>query len=300
MSRPQIIASTGGKGGAGKTVLSILLCRELARMGKKVALIDVDLGTPNVHTKLGLKQKDFKRQTLQRALAQPEWLESSLIEVKSIGKRHVKGGRFSILSSLGDFDLRSFGNWDEHKQDQFYSQFKALIEHFSQLDEAASFDVVVLDTRAGIDGNVCDFCMLADDRVIFTGAEDTLREDALSLLKMLYFYDLEEDQHSSDSTTTNWIVANKADDEGQANSVSQWVVNALGKWFARRKMADRKFPRYLGWIPEIEIPREDGTLMEANDEAADRFRQLAEDLCCRDDGRGDDDIQDRYLRDLTT
>ncbi|MDE0958113.1 MAG: AAA family ATPase [Planctomycetota bacterium] len=299
MSRPQIIASTGGKGGAGKTVFSILFCRELARMGKKVALIDADLGTPNVHTKLGLKSKGQKR-TLQRALAQPEKLKSALIEVESIGTRSVEGGRFSVLSSLGDSNLRSFGNWDDQGQQQFYNQFKAILDQFSQLDRSSSYDVVVLDTRAGIDGNVCDFCMMADDRVVITGEEDTLRADAVSLLKMLHFYDLDEDKHNPDRVTANWIVANKAEDEGMAQSVCKSLVNDLERWASIRKdiseIVTSRLPRYLGWIPEIEIPGDQGTLLEARDAIAEAsIRQLVKDLCCMN---GDDPRQ-QFLSDLT-
>ena len=300
MSRPQIIASTGGKGGAGKTVFSILFCRELARMGKKVVLIDADLGTPNVHTKLGLKSKGQKR-TLQRALAQPENLSSSLIEVESIGTRNVEGGRFSVLSSLGDSNLRSFGNWDDQGQQQFYNQFKAILDQFSQLDSSTSCDVVVIDTRAGIDGNVCDFCMMADDRVVITGEEDTLRADVLSLLKMLHFYDRDEDKHNPDRVTANWIVANKAEDEGMGQSVCKSLVSDLERWASIRKdiseIVTSRLPRYLGWIPEIEIPGDEGTLLEARDTIAEAsIRQLAENLCCKNDG---DDPRQQFLSDLT-
>ena len=54
-STPQIWAIGGGKGGAGKSVVSTVLAFWLARMGKRTVLVDVDLGGANLHTLLGIK-----------------------------------------------------------------------------------------------------------------------------------------------------------------------------------------------------------------------------------------------------
>ena len=54
-STPQIWAIGGGKGGAGKSVVSTVMAFWLARIGKRTVLVDVDLGGANLHTLLGIK-----------------------------------------------------------------------------------------------------------------------------------------------------------------------------------------------------------------------------------------------------
>lgn len=139
---PQVWAIGGGKGGAGKSVVSTILAFWLARMGKRTVLVDVDLGGANLHTLLGIKSP---LKTLNDFITKKsEALEDICIDTEAQNLRLISGAS----------DVLSLAN-------PHFSQKVKLINHFSRLDA----DYVMLDLGAGTSFNVLDFFLAANKKL---------------------------------------------------------------------------------------------------------------------------------------
>lgn len=157
----KIIAVASGKGGVGKTNLSVNLAIELSRKGKKTALVDLDLGLANVDILLNLTT--------------PFTLEHVVLGFKKIEDIIVRGPEgLSIVP--GGSGLPALAELTD-------SQRSSFIENFYRL--AAEYDVIILDTAAGISENVLRFAMAADEVLVVTTEEPTAVTDAYALMKVL-------------------------------------------------------------------------------------------------------------------
>ena len=140
---PQIWAIGGGKGGVGKSTLSILLAFWLARAGKKTILMDVDLGGANIHTFMGIKTPV---RTLNDYLKRRyDALEEICIDTEVENLR--------IICGAGD--VLSLAN-------PHVSQKAKIIQNIYKLKA----DYVVLDLGAGTSFNVLDFFLMADKKIV--------------------------------------------------------------------------------------------------------------------------------------
>jgi len=155
------IAVTSGKGGVGKTCVTVNLAVALARRGRRVLLIDADLGLANVDTLLGL----HPRATLRQVLAGERGIDDVLLD----GPAGVK----IVPASSGFEDMARLGG-------------REILQLLARFDELArDFDVALVDTGAGISPAVLCFALAADDKVIVATPEPTALTDAYALLKVL-------------------------------------------------------------------------------------------------------------------
>ena len=157
----QVIAVTGGKGGVGKTHVSVNLAMALAELGRRVVLMDADLGLANVDVQLGLRP----RATLADVLSG----ERSLRDVMVDGP----GGIRIVPASSGAAEMVSLGA-REHA---------GLIQAFS--DIADELDVLLIDTAAGIGDSVVSFVRAANEVIVVVCDEPTSITDAYALIKLL-------------------------------------------------------------------------------------------------------------------
>lgn len=161
VTRARTMAFTGGKGGVGKSNLAVALAVWASRAGQRVALLDADLGLAKLHVLLGLSPK----RDLRDVLSGEAHLRDTLVE-----------GPEGIQVLAGASGLTELANLDTaHRQ--------ALL---TQLDElTATFDLLLLDTGAGIGENVVSFVAAADDAVVVTTPEPTSLADAYALIKVI-------------------------------------------------------------------------------------------------------------------
>lgn len=157
----QVIAVTGGKGGVGKTNVSVNLGVALGKLGRRVTLLDADLGLANVDVLLGLKPQrtlkdvlDGKCRLREVLLAGPAGLQivpaaSGLQEMVRLGPREHAG----------------------------------LISAFSEI--AHQIDVLIIDTAAGISDEVVSFLCAAQEVVIVACNEPTSITDSYALIKVM-------------------------------------------------------------------------------------------------------------------
>lgn len=157
----QVIAVTGGKGGVGKTSVSINLSVTLANLGRRVALLDADLGLANIDVLLGLSAKKNLEDVLNGT--------SSLRDILLTGP----GGIRIIPASSGTQRMAQLGSM-EHA---------GLIHAFSELSEM--IDVLVIDTAAGISDSVISFVRAAQEVLVVVCDEPSSITDAYALMKLL-------------------------------------------------------------------------------------------------------------------
>ena len=157
--KTRIIAITSGKGGVGKTSLSVNLAIMLARMGENVLLMDADLGLANVNVLLGITPE----YTLYDVVKGNKSLSDIIIEV--LGIKIIPGASgFSILANLPD-DIR-----------------KKLIDEFKTLEEHS---IIILDTSAGLSYNVISFLLASDEVIVLTTPEPPAMTDAYGIIKVI-------------------------------------------------------------------------------------------------------------------
>ncbi|MCC6681718.1 MAG: MinD/ParA family protein [Phycisphaeraceae bacterium] len=156
------IAVTSGKGGVGKTTLSVNLAVQLSSMHRRVVLLDADLGTANADVLCNLSPAS----TLAHVVAGRKRLEEVLIDAPG-GFRLVPGASgLAQMAALSEFER------------------SRLLAQLHQLETRA--DVILIDTGAGVSPNVLGFLVAADEVLVVTTPEPTAVTDAYAVIKTLY------------------------------------------------------------------------------------------------------------------
>ena len=157
----RIIGISSGKGGVGKTSISVNLALQLARQGQRVCLFDADLGLANVNILLGLQPRHTLADVIQG--------EVSLQDI--------------IIRSPDGIDIIPGSSGIERMADLEPDQMQDLVSAFTDLDE---YDWVLLDTSSGINRNVLCFSLSAPELLLVVNTEPTSLTDAYALLKILF------------------------------------------------------------------------------------------------------------------
>jgi len=160
-SGARIIAVTSGKGGVGKTFVSANLAAALARRGKRVLVLDADLGLANLDVVLNLHPK----LTLHDVFTGKARLEEAVVAAP---------GGFSVL--LAGSGMIEYSRLTQDVRNQFYHAVQKL---------APYFDVILLDTGAGISEVVLFSISLASEVLIVATPEPTSLTDAYAAIKVL-------------------------------------------------------------------------------------------------------------------
>lgn len=157
----RVIAVASGKGGVGKTSVSVNLAMSLVNTGRRTLLLDTDLGLANVDVMLGLSP----RFTLADVIAGRCELADTIIE--------GPGGLWVVPAASGK----------RHMTELTAAQHVGLVHAFSQLD--LPIDTMVVDNAAGIADGVLTFCQAAQDVIVVVCDEPASVTDAYALIKVL-------------------------------------------------------------------------------------------------------------------
>lgn len=155
------IAVTGGKGGVGKTNVSVNLGVAAAEMGQKVLLLDADLGLANIDVVLGL----HPQYDLSHVMRGERALEEVLVEGPS-GLKVIPGA--SGVQALAELSP---------------AEHTGLIRAFSEV--ACDTDLLIVDTAAGISDTVLSFSRAAHEIVVVVCDEPASITDAYAIIKLL-------------------------------------------------------------------------------------------------------------------
>ena len=157
----QVIAVTGGKGGVGKSNVSVNLAIALAELGRRVVVLDADLGLANIDILLGLSANKTIENVMQG--------ECDLRDIMVRGP----GGIRVVPASSGTQKLTQL-NSREHA---------GLIQAFSDIGD--DIDVLIIDTAAGISDMVLSFSRASQDVMVVVCDEPSSITDAYALMKIL-------------------------------------------------------------------------------------------------------------------
>lgn len=157
----QVIAVTSGKGGVGKTSVSVNLSVAMAMTGKKVMLLDGDLGMANVDVMLGL---------------QPTFNLSHVIEGKCTLEQTLLKGPAGLMVVPASSGKRNMAELTP-------AENAGLVHAFSELQHP--LDVLVVDTAAGIADSVITFSQASQEVIVVVCGDPASLTDAYALIKVL-------------------------------------------------------------------------------------------------------------------
>ena len=158
--KTRIITITSGKGGVGKTNVSVNLALAYARLGKKVVVMDADLGLANVNIMLNMVPKF----NLYDMIRKGKTMKEIIVETE-----------YGISIVAGALGISQVANLSENERHNFIDELNTL-----------SFaDIIIIDTSAGVSSNVLDFIAAADDAIIITTPEPTAITDAYGIIKII-------------------------------------------------------------------------------------------------------------------
>jgi len=161
LNKVKVIAVSGGKGGVGKTNVSLNTAIALGQQGKRVLVLDADLGLANVDVMLGLRVK----RNLSHVLSG----ECELDDIIITGPSNIK----IIPATSGSQSM----------VDLTPAEHAGLIRAFSEMQ--TKFDVLIVDTAAGISDMVLSFTRAAQDVMLVVCDEPTSITDCYALMKLL-------------------------------------------------------------------------------------------------------------------
>jgi flagellar biosynthesis protein FlhG len=157
----QVIAVTGGKGGTGKTTVAVNLATALAKAGRRVLLLDGDLGMASVDVLLGLTPTH----TLEQFLSGEARLEDIVLRTADGVSVIPAASGIARMAQLG-----AAGN-------------AAIVRGFAALP--GNHEFLVIDTAPGLNAAVLDFCQAAQQQLIVLRNEPASLTDAYALIKVL-------------------------------------------------------------------------------------------------------------------
>ncbi|MEN6348068.1 MAG: MinD/ParA family protein [Syntrophomonas sp.] len=188
LKKSRVVVISSGKGGVGKSTLALNIAINLCTRGKKVILMDADLGLANLDVMLGLVAK----YNLYHMIQERKTLKDITVSGPE-GLKIIPGGSgISELANLNDDQLR-----------------RILVE-LRRLD--GEYDYMIIDTGAGISKNVVAFLLAADDVIVITTPEPTSITDAYSIVKSV----------TKDSFPGNlYLVVNRVTDNSEGIMVAE-------------------------------------------------------------------------------
>jgi flagellar biosynthesis protein FlhG len=240
---PRVISVSSGKGGVGKTNVVANLGVALTQLGKRVFVLDAELGLANVDILLGLTP----RYTIEHFFKRQKTLKEILIK--------GPGGMFIMPASSGTPELAAL-----NAGQKFH-----LLDEFEQL--ADHLDILLIDGGAGISSNVLFFNMAAQETVTIVTPEPTSIASAYTLIRIL----------STKYSRRNFsILVNLASDEEEAQQAFQELFLHVDQCLKSPSL------EYLGFIPFdrriCEAVKLQKTVLEIFPQCpvSQRFRELAQ------------------------
>lgn len=204
------IAVVSGKGGVGKSNFSTNFAYTLVARGKKVIIVDMDIGMGNIHILLGMAGQ----YSLKDYLAGTKGIED-IVNYTAEGLAFISGG-----SGL------------DHVMEWSPNLFNRLIEAFEYLQK--EYDYVLFDMGAGATQSAIQLITAVDEVIVISTTEPTSITDAYSMMKFIYLKDPEKTFH---------IVGNRVSRSEQGHDTIARLQLAMRKFL-------QKEIKVLGYLPE--------------------------------------------------
>ena len=210
----RVMTVTSGKGGVGKSNVSINLAIQFRRMGKKVIILDADFGLANIEIMFGAVPKHN--------------LYDLIYQGKNIADIITRGPM--------DIGFISGGSGIAGMSNLIQDYLNYIIHNLAQLDKIA--DIIIVDTGAGISDAVLEFLVACGEVLLVTTQEPTSITDSYSLLKALYRH-----PRFDESYTKVKMIANRVNKEPDGRILFEKLNVVVSRYL--------KIPiSYLGSVPE--------------------------------------------------
>ena len=213
-SNTRIIAITSGKGGVGKTNFAVNMAIAYAQLGKKVILIDGDLGMANVNVLLNII---------------PQYNLMHVINKKKTMKEIVMDTEFGIKFIAGANGFSKIANLTVEELEYFANQFATL----------GNADIIIIDTGAGIANNVLQFVAAADEVIVVTTPEPTAITDAYGIIKIIT-------TEIVDRTVDLKLIVNRVHSADEGKRISERIISIAGQFLGYKV-------EYLGFVYEDSV-----------------------------------------------
>ncbi len=200
--RARVLAVTSGKGGVGKTNISVGLALAAAAGGLRTVLLDGDLGLANIDVLLDL----HPGKNLGHLIEGTASLENVLIDAP---------GGIQVLP--GASGLTRVADLGPHQRQRLMDAVGRLVDEY---------DLVLIDTGAGISRAVLDLCICAGEVLVVTTPEPTAVVDAYAMLKVFTM---------EDRPPNSWLVVNQVTSQGEAEQVASRMIG-LARQFLRSEV----------------------------------------------------------------
>lgn len=244
----RVIAVTSGKGGVGKTSISVNLALQLKEQGKNVVILDADFGLANVEVMLGIR---------------PQYNLVDLIYNNKTIEEIITEGPMGIGFISGGSGVQDLVNLDKER-------IKKLIAKLVKLDSL--YDVIIIDTGAGIADSVIEFVLSSPEVLLVVTPEPTSITDAYSLLKAVNRKkDFKREQISIK------VIANRVESEEEGEEIYNKISIVVSKFLNIQL-------EYIGYIPldkkiaNAVIEQKPVSLTAPNSEAAIHIRGICNKL----------------------
>ena len=169
--RLHTLSVLSGKGGVGKSNISAALSFALADYGKRVVLIDADLGMANLDILCGVKNAKWN---ISHLLDGSRSLSEVLVHFRVSGRAEKENGGVALLP--GGVGLKEIADMEEVELGRLFAAL-------SGLDETA--DYVIMDAGAGIHKGALSFAYASESTILVTTPEPTSIRDAYGVIKSL-------------------------------------------------------------------------------------------------------------------
>jgi flagellar biosynthesis protein FlhG len=252
VNMPKVIAITSGKGGVGKTNVVGNLAIACQRMGKRVLIFDADLGLANIDIIFGLNPKHNIEEVIKG--------EKELSQIIVQGPEDV-----AILPASSG--VQELAHLTEGQKINLLNEFDIL---------SNMFDIMLIDTGAGISSNVTYFNMAAEERIIVVTPEPTSITDAYALIKVMFY------QHG---TKNFFLLLNMVRDESEAKSVYQNLSRVVARFMGGISIDYAGFIPWDSLLQEAVSRREPVVCCYPEGSSSNSFKELANYLLRKTDRR---------------
>lgn len=244
----RVITVTSGKGGVGKSNLSVNLAIQFRKMGKRVIIFDADFGLANVEVMFGAIPKHN--------------LSDLIYRNKEIGEI-ITQGPMEIGFISGGSGILGLNNLTKE-------QIAYLVKCLEKLGEMT--DILIVDTGAGISDSVLEFVLASPEVLLVTTPDPSSLTDSYSLLKAVFRHPDFEKQQSKIH-----IVANRVMNKEEGRLLFE-KLNSVVKQFLKEEI------HYIGAVPQDSAlekavrQQKPVSLSSPNAKSAEAFEMIANTL----------------------